>query len=147
MLASIFLDSSAVTPTLVPPESLATAVKAIIISEGIYDLDRLIESFPEYRQWFIAAAFGTGDTYGSFSILKYPLVHRHLRWLVIHSEGDQLVDLAQSQMMYEYLFNIYGPDADQQVRSNFDDLKAGHNDILKTDDYVRLVTEFVLGKA
>ena len=114
------------------------------MSEGIYDLDLLLTSFPDYRQLFVAPTFGHQDSYASFSPTNFPLVHRHLRWLLIHSEADNLIDLPQSQAMHEHLSRLYTPNAEKHVYSNFHELHAGHDVILGTDKYIRIVTDFVI---
>jgi len=117
------------------------------LSEGLYDLDLLLTSFPDYRQLFIAPTFGHRDSYAPFSPINFPLLHHHLRWLLIHSDADNLVDLAQSQAMREHLLRLYAPDSERHVHSNFHELHAGHDAILHTDKYFRIVTDFVLNSA
>lgn len=145
MLASIFLDSSAVSPTLSPSLSLLQSVRAIIMSEGIYNLDLLLATFPRYREWFIEAAFGAHESYDSFSVTNFALRKKSdIRWLVIHSTGDSLVDLPQSEGIYKHLAGLEeGPPP--RVSHSFDVLDGGHNEILQGEPFVKIVGDFILG--
>jgi acetyl esterase/lipase len=139
MLASIFLDSSAITPSLSPSPELLHSVKAIIMSEGIYDLDILMASFPNYREWFIQRAFGITESYSQFSVLTYPSRPLSaISWLLLHSKGDTLVDQIQTDAMYDHLSQLYP----QNVSRNVDGLVEEHNDILRGDRYVELISQF-----
>ncbi|KAI0306523.1 Alpha/Beta hydrolase protein [Multifurca ochricompacta] len=103
MLASILLKS--LETSLVPSSALLQAVKGVIFSEGIYDIDTLLHSFPTYRDWFIVNTFGDLPTYAQYSVTKAPLRDgtNHIRWILIHSRGDTLVDKRQSQAIVEKL--------------------------------------------
>jgi hypothetical protein len=117
MLCSIFLDSSAATPTLTPSPQLAKAVKGIAMSEGIYDLDLLVQTFPKYSEWFIDDAFGArgeGKDYAQYDVTRCQLREGStdsssdpISWLLLHSTGDTLIDTPQSQKMYDHLLKLY----------------------------------------
>lgn len=140
MLSSIFLDSSAISPSLSPSPELLHSVKAIIMSEGIYDLDTLITNFPNYREWFIQPAFGISKSYSQFSVLKYPARHpSEFSWLLLHSKGDTFVDQIQTDTMYGHLSQIFP----QKVSRNVDDLVEQHDDILRGDRYIELISQFI----
>ena len=111
------------------------------MSEGIYDLDLLLSTFPKYKEWFIAPTFSLLDSYAKFSPSTFPLWNTHIRWLVIHSSGDTLVDIHQSQIMYEHLRSLH--EAHPVHVSRNVELKGEHNEILRADEYVRIVCEFV----
>ncbi|KAF7302994.1 Esterase lipase [Mycena kentingensis (nom. inval.)] len=142
ILASIFLDSSAVTPTLTPSAAVTQLVRGIVLSEGIYDIDLLLKSFPSYCDWFIAAAFGQHESYidGSVSRLALRPGLEHLRWLVGHSSGDTLVDVVQSETMRDHLQALYGQ---SQVTSSFDAVAVEHDDVLLDPVFIELVAKFV----
>ncbi|KAJ7109281.1 Alpha/Beta hydrolase protein [Mycena epipterygia] len=146
ILASIFLDSSAVTPTLTPPSAVLQAVRGVALSEGIYDIDLLLTRFPEYREWFIAAAFGDHASYADVSTTRLPLREgSNLRWLVVHSTGDTLVDMPQSDAMYAYLRALYGAKADTCVARNVDQLDMEHDDVLKSPQFIDIIRAFAAG--
>ena len=140
MLSSIFLDSSAITPSLSPSPKLLHSVKAIIMSEGIYDLDILITSFPSYRERFIYRAFGIAESYSQFSVLTYPTRPlSDISWLLLHSKADSLVNQFQTDAMYNHLFQL----CPQNVFRNVDDLTEEHNVVLRGDRYVELIRQFI----
>jgi acetyl esterase/lipase len=142
MLSSIFLDSSAITPSLSPSPELLHSVKAIIMSEGIYDLDILITNFPTYREWIIQQAFGISQSYSQFSVLTYPpWPSSKISWLLLYSKGDTLVDQIQTDAMYGHLSQLFPGN----VSRNVDDLVEEHNDILRGDRYVELISQFTHG--
>ncbi|KAF9552892.1 alpha/beta-hydrolase [Agrocybe pediades] len=142
MLASVFLHNP--DSRLAPSPELASAVKAIVFSEGIFDIDLLLARFPDYRGWFIEAAFGAAPSFDEYSVVKYPLLSRGssspISWLVLHSKGDTLVDQSQSDAMFAHLLDITGP---ENVSLDVDNLKEEHNDILVTETYANLVGDFV----
>jgi hypothetical protein len=144
MLASIFLDSSSISPTLSPPLPLLCATQAIIMSEGIYDIDLLLSHFPPYREWFIEPAFRPLQSYVDFSTTKFPLRSSHIRWLVIHSKGDTLVDQLQSESMYKHLCELNEAAAGTLIAKNTDELDGEHNDVLRGKEFVDIVASFIL---
>ncbi|KAG2157341.1 alpha/beta-hydrolase [Suillus clintonianus] len=143
MLSSIFLEPTQGEDHLRPSAELLKSIKAMITSEGIYDIDLLLSSFPTYRAWFVEAAFGRRSTYGENSVTKMnPRVeYHHLQWLIVHSKGDTLVDEAQSEAMYQHLLHTI-----PHVTKNFGELIEEHNVILKGAAFVRLVGQFILDK-
>ncbi|KAJ7109282.1 Alpha/Beta hydrolase protein [Mycena epipterygia] len=146
ILATIFLDSSAVTPTLTPPPAVLQAVRGVVLSEGIYDIDLLLTRFPAYRRWFIASAFGDHASYADVSTTRLPLREgSNLRWLVVHSTGDTLVDIPQSDAMYTHLRTLYGAEADARVARDVDRLDMEHSDVLQSPLFIDIVRAFAAG--
>lgn len=149
MLASIFLDSSDPTPSLTPPTSLFDNIQAIVMSEGVYDLDLLLSSFPSYREFFVEAAFGSRESYTEFSTTTFSLrtSRPQMRWLVIHSKGDSLVDQVQSDAIYKHLCQLHADiaeQADNLVFRNMDQLDEEHNIVLRGEPYIHIVGSFIL---
>lgn len=142
MLSSIFLDSSAVTPSLTPSQALLNAVKAIIPSEGIYDLDLLSNNFPDYLEWFVARAFGKRASYAPFAVTSYRTRSHSISWLLIHSQGDTMVNFPQSEKMLEHLKSEYGPSADERIFYDTS-LTQDHFDIPAGDELVNIVGQFI----
>jgi hypothetical protein len=145
MLACILLDSA--EPALVPSATLLRAVRGVVFSEGIYDIDTLLKSFPNYRDWFIRETFGSLSTYDRYSVTRMALRDgaRHIRWMIIHSKGDRLVDILQSQAIYDHLQSIYdgGVQGGGQVAKIWDDLEDDHNEILQSGKYIQIVGDFI----
>jgi acetyl esterase/lipase len=141
MLASIFLESP--HPSLKPSSELLHAVRGVVCSEGIYDVDMLLSSFPSYRGWFIAAAFDDRTSYADDAVSKYHCRDggAHIRWCILHSAADTLVDVLQSRIMHDHLLSLAGGDS-AKVHMDFDTLDREHNDNLQSDEYVRVVADF-----
>lgn len=147
ILASIFLDSTRITPSLTPYPHIVEAVMGIICSEGIYDLDHIVAAFPEYR--FVINTFGDHTSYADYSPVHYTLRDgtQHIRWFIIHSKGDRLVPMYQSRMMYSHLIDLYQTaemPADEFVKEDMDVLEEQHDEIY-TDNYIHMVTSFITG--
>ncbi|CAK5277727.1 unnamed protein product [Mycena citricolor] len=145
ILSSIFLDSQ--LPSLLPSRSVLEATKGLLFSEGIYDIDMLLASFPSYRSWFIADAFGDRSSYENVSALRFPM-HKESgswKWLLVHSKGDTLVDAQQANAMHAHLCASIGPAAIEDVKKNVDQLDMEHDDVLKSAYFLELVRDFVIG--
>jgi len=135
ILTSIFLDAAAsFTPLpadndyLKPDESILRAVRGIALASGIYDLDKLLAAFPDY-QGFIKPAFR--EPYEFWNTTRYPLhaASQPLRWFVIHSTGDTLVDLPQSQAIFDHLKRLYAEKqwGEERIAKDWDTLTNGHH--------------------
>ncbi|TDL27355.1 alpha/beta-hydrolase [Rickenella mellea] len=146
ILSSIFLDSSATTPSLTPTPTLVTAVQAIIVSEGIYDIDVLLRSFPDYREWFIADTFSERDSYADVSVTSFPLRENgaHIRWLVIQSPGDKLIDILQAQTFFDHLVSLHRASGSESfLRFDKTTFTQNHNDVLKEEGFARTVADYI----
>jgi len=145
MLACILLDSA--EPALVPSAALLRAVRGVVFSEGIYDINTLLKSFPTYRDWFIREAFGSLPTYNRYSTTRMALRDgtKHICWMILHSKGDTLVDILQSQAIYNHLQSHYdgGLQGGGQIAKSWDDLEDDHNAILQSGKYIQIVGEFI----
>lgn len=146
MLTSILLAPPSPTPSLVPSAALLSSVRGVIMSEGIYDIDRLLVSFPTYKEWFIASTFGDAESYGAFNTTAYELRKggERIRWLVLHSTGDTLVDVVQSQSMIARLQSFH-PDTSgsQDLIESCLVMTQEHNDVLLEDKYHEVVSSFI----
>ena len=137
------------------------------MSEGIYDLDLLLRSFPSYKAWFVADAFGDLESYDAFNTLKGTIRPgaEHIRWLIIHSSGDTLVDQTQSDSIYVHLLEESGqqgsssPSSSEPTKTDTTlnininikvhkdySLNAEHNQILREEGYPEIVSRFVLAE-
>ncbi|KAI0950519.1 hypothetical protein AcV7_008959 [Taiwanofungus camphoratus] len=168
MLTSIFLapdprpgsgsgsDSDPDSPAPDAPDALApsarllAATRALVFSEGLYDLDRLLHTYPAYKSWFVAPAFGRRRSYAPWNTAAYSrrAGAGHVRWLVLHSRGDTLVDVAQSEAIWGRLREVYGGDGQEgegprKVERNWE-LTEEHNEMLAGEVYPRIVGDFVL---
>ncbi|KIM24016.1 hypothetical protein M408DRAFT_76678 [Serendipita vermifera MAFF 305830] len=120
------------------------SVKGVVLAEGIYDLDLLVGTFPDYRD-FIQGAFGTMSSYSPFSVNKYSARAASIQWLVVHSSGDTLVDMPQADAMFRHLqseYAILDPHS-SRIRKEFTLLVAEHDDVLSTPEFVTLVHSMI----
>lgn len=110
------------------------------MSEGIYDLDDLLLHFPGYKAWFIAAAFGDRDTYAESSVTSLPVrsLSTPIRWMVIHSKGDTLVNRGQSEALYDHLSGL-----GVSVQASLDQFEDEHDEVLQGDQFVQVVGDFI----
>lgn len=148
MIASVLLvpppDSPISFPSLSPSETLLVSIRGVIVTEGLYDIDLLLQSFPAYKEWFIANTFGDHSSYAAINVSRYDLRQgaEHIRWLVLHSTRDPLVDVLQSETMIQHLqsFNKVGVESCLQLTSE------DHNGVLLEDKYHELVSSFISHK-
>jgi acetyl esterase/lipase len=151
ILTSIFLDAAgSFTPlpadndTLRPERALLRAVRGIAVASGIYDLERLIAAFPEYDKRFVKAAFR--EPYEFWNTTRYPLHGESapLRWHVIHSTGDTLVDEGQSQAMLEHLKRLYAERQwdEGRITKDWDTLSSGHH-YVALPQFAQMIADWV----
>lgn len=145
MLTSILLAPTSGADVLTPSPKLLAAVRGIVLSEGIYDIDLLLRSFPPYKKWFIANTFGDLPSYETFNTANYRFREggEHIKWLVIHSEGDTLVDKLQADTICARLQHLIDAGKGSgSVETNWE-LMSEHNAILKEEGYPEIVNTFV----
>lgn len=155
MLSSIMLDpfsSDDIPSNPSLPEEVYDAVQGVVIVEGIYDVDLLLATFPDYRDFIHGAFLMEGETSGKsfsrFSVNHYVVKpEAKARWLVVHSPEDRLVDIPQSEAIYSQLKSEYQRIGSnlitEQVKSDFTSLKGDHDDLLKTLDFAKLVHSII----
>jgi len=76
--------------------------KGYIGVEGIYDLPKLVETFPAYRNEFVEQAFGLKAALTKGSPSLQPIGSK-APWILVHSTLDDLVDPLQSQEFADHL--------------------------------------------
>jgi len=86
------------------PKLLALVKPAGFVGlEGIYDVPDLARRWPTYPDWFLKKAFGADQTaWPKASPTRLKLVS-HSPWLVVHSKGDELVDMGQADGFAKHL--------------------------------------------
>ena len=145
MIASILLsprpDAPVSFPSLAPSAELLASVRGVVMTEGLYDIDLLLRSFPTYKEWFIANTFGDQPSYAAYNVSQYDLRQgaEHIRWLVLHSTKDPLVDVLQSETMIQRLQSF----ASTNVESYLELRSEEHNGVLMEDKYHELVRNFI----
>ena len=148
IISSIVLSSP--EPSLTPSSHILGSIRGVVLSEGIYDLDLLLTSFPSYRNWFVAAAFGDKDSFDEYSVTKFPLRSgtERIHWLIIHSPNDTLVDVKQSEAFYNHLVSLTAASHGHSLhgdtmQKDWTTIAEEHNDMLKTRQYSDFVGGFI----
>lgn len=143
ILSSIFLQPPEPSPSsaLAPSPDLIRSVKGILLAEGIYDIDLLLQRHPTYND-FIGGAFTARDSYTDVSTPNFAAREGsdHIKWLVVQSTGDTLIDEEDSLVMYEALTKLYPGTAN--VSKDFTGFTQDHFEVLDTDDFKDLLLLF-----
>jgi len=148
ILTSIFLrdpnnseDNATASPR--PSSALLSIVSGIVVVAGIYDIDLLLKTFPSYND-FIEGAFGTHPSYAAVSTNRFDILEPTIRWMVVHSPGDELVDVAQSEAMAQTLSKVYAQRGKpENVENDYMTVTQGHDELLNSDEFINLVVDFV----
>lgn len=148
MLTSILLAPPTAKdpfPSLTPSNALLASIRGVVMSEGIYDIDLLLQSFHEYKAWFIADTFGDSDSYTDVNVSAYDLRNgaERMRWLVLHSKGDPLVDEVQSQSMLSRLKTLLANVKVEGSIESYLDLTHEHNEVFTEAKYHEIVSSFI----
>lgn len=98
-IAYLAADGSLFKKAGVPDECLP---KGYVGMEGIYDVPAIYKAHPDYKAWFLEAAFGAEKNWAKASPTLMPISSR-APWVVVHSTGDNLVDLDQSSQFQAHL--------------------------------------------
>ena len=134
-------------PTKPLPETVWSAIQTATIAEGIYDLDLLLAMFPNYRD-FVEGVFGErkdepGQSLTKFSVTQFVLPENStIRWFVVHSTGDTLIDVNHAEAMISHLEASHKAPT-THVFQDISTLNAGHDAVLQTKEFVWLVAEFL----
>ncbi|KAG8936575.1 Kynurenine formamidase [Tulasnella sp. 418] len=141
ILCSLFLKPQLSDLTIELSNSLLSSVKGIVITEGIYDVDLLLATFPTYID-FIQGAFGEKPSYTELSPTAYTQKERtgHIHWLVIQSPGDTLIDMAQATAVYTALVGAVG---EERVSKDVSTLTQNHFELLHTDEFAKILAQFI----
>jgi len=150
ILSTLFLYPPAMFALPATPTPILKATRAVLLSEGIFSITRLLENFPSYID-FIEPAFGhstTGESsskYDIFSANHYDLRvgGEHIVWWVVHSKADNLVDMDQPQLMFESLEVLTEDEGEGLVHKDWDTLTADHDEALDEPRFSEIVGEML----
>lgn len=134
-----------------PRGTLHGSIKGVIGVEGIYDVDKLLKTWPSYRD-FVIQGFGQDPEAlikGSPQGQQVPSSEDEAPFVlplyaVIHSNQDGLVDPAQANDYVAHLQAVAGADKEDRVAIEFGDW-GSHDDMLQTAQFTRTVTTFLDG--
>jgi len=145
ILTSLFLRDPNPTEssTATPSAALLAAVRGITIVAGIYDVDLLLKNFPSYSD-FIEGAFGARSSYAAVSNNRFGILEPNINWLIVNSPGDELIDVAQADSMWDALSNMYTHiGKPENVEKDCITVTKGHFELLDSDEFINLVVDFV----
>jgi len=103
--------------------------------------------FPNYQD-FIEDAFGERVVQPASSLTKFSVTlfkvpeDSMIRWFVVHSTGDTLVDVNQAEAMISHLEASHKTPT-THVFQDISTLNADHDAVLQTKEFASLVAEFV----
>lgn len=134
-----------------PRGTLHGSIKGVIGVEGIYDVDKLLKTWPSYRD-FVIQGFGQnpdalikGSPQGQqVPSGKYDAPFLLPYYAVIHSNQDDLVDPPQANDYVAHLQAVAGTDKKDRVAVEFGDW-GSHDDMLQTPQFTRTVATFLDG--
>jgi len=114
--------------------------------EGIYNVDKLLRTWPSYRD-FVIQGFGEDPAaliQGSPDGQPWPANANDAlpRYAVIHSNQDELVDPAQAIEYHAYLQSIAGALQRDWVAIEFGDW-GSHDDMLQTTQFTNTITKYI----
>jgi len=153
MISAILMEARVpgAGPTWPLPETVHSTIQTATIAEGIYDLDLLLVLFPKY-QYFVEDAFGEreaqpGSSFTKFSVTQFVLAKNSMiRWFVIQSTGDKLIDVNQAEAMISHLEASHKTPT-THVFQDISTLNADHDAVLQTKEFALLVADFVKARA
>jgi acetyl esterase/lipase len=134
-------------PTRPLPETLWSIIQTATIAEGIYDLDLLLVMFPSYRD-LVEDAFGERMVQHASSLTKFSITqfevpeNSKIRWFVVQSTGDTLIDVNQAEAMISHLEASHKAPT-TYVFQDVSTLKEEHDAVLQTKEFAWLVAEFI----
>lgn len=149
LLCSLLLDPSPALPSLPDRRALSEAstrqirdlVQAWICLDGIYDIDDMLEEYPNGYMGFVEQAFVPMDSWTNkptpsqfkdVSVTSWP---RDSAWrpriIVAHSKEDELLSTRQSKTAVEYLEKTLAV----KVEKDFESLSGTHDGMLHRQDF------------
>ncbi|KAF8934430.1 Kynurenine formamidase [Dissophora ornata] len=125
--------------------TLHTAVRGVVGVEGIYNVDRLLKTWPSYRD-FVVQGFGEDPealVRGSPDGQQVPGDATFVlpQYAVIQSNDDELVDPDQASDYYLYLQSVAGASM-HRVALEFGDW-GKHDDMLQTAQFIETISKYV----
>jgi len=130
--------------------TLHKAIRGVVGVEGIYNVDRLLKVWPDYRD-FVVQGFGEDPqalVNGSPDKQSIPATAAGAqefvlpRYAVIHSYQDELVDPAQANEYFVHLESVAGDASKDRVAIEFGDW-GKHDDMLQTPQFTQTITKYI----
>ncbi|KAI9609368.1 hypothetical protein H4Q26_007321 [Puccinia striiformis f. sp. tritici PST-130] len=130
--------------------STSAKIHGLVLVDGIYDIVKMLEEYPSYKD-FVASAFGGKDDSDRLKLLEEanPLswpassnnVEQHPRILIIHSRQDTLLSIHQSELATTALKSklSFG----DKVVSDFDSVSGDHEELLLSPQLASRIKSFI----
>ncbi|ORX94125.1 hypothetical protein K493DRAFT_315638 [Basidiobolus meristosporus CBS 931.73] len=120
-------------------ENPITNIIGVIGIEGIYDIPKLVEDYPNYQDWFVEAACTEDKEKWKCYSPQYqaPSNLQPLGFLLIHSPDDELINEKQAISFKEKLEKFESLD----VRLDTD-ISGKHDEMLSTEEVARKMISF-----
>ncbi|GAA5914537.1 alpha/beta hydrolase [Sporobolomyces salmoneus] len=144
--------------TLEPPTSLTSfsvpprvrqAIKSIMIIAGIYDLNDMLDEYPDYASWTEEAIGLDKQVLEMESVANWKLFEdeagKGLEVFVVSGKEDELVSERQADLMLKRLKGMLGnrqEDIDKRLKVDYDTVKGTHDSMLHRDEIPQLWAEF-----
>ena len=132
-------------------------MRGVVYVDGIYDLQDLLEEYPIYS-YFIDDAFGKSSQYladeSPAHWTLYPLsTSPFLRFLILHSQDDELISLLQPKLFASRLAALFGSSADDSSEGgrgaagsfevDYETLRGKHEELLKLPQLPLLTVKWI----
>ncbi|PLW34835.1 hypothetical protein PCANC_18727 [Puccinia coronata f. sp. avenae] len=151
-LAGILEPSCPEAPHL--SSSTCEKIRGLVLIDGIYDLVKLLEQYPEYKE-FVVAAFGEEtcdrlqDLQQASPLSWTPKVvdpKTLPRILILHSRQDSLLTILQSELAATALKSKLSL-GDNDVETDFDSVSGDHDDLLLSPKLGSRIKSFIAGNS
>lgn len=145
--------------TLQPPSSLTSfsvptkirqSIKGIMIIAGIYDLNDMLDEYPDYASWTKEAMGSDDEGLKRESVANWGLYEdqagKKLKVFVVSGKEDELVSERQADLMVKRLKEMLkGNDQEIQrrLKIDYDTVKGTHDSMLHKDEIPNLWANWI----
>ncbi|GAA5945264.1 alpha/beta hydrolase [Sporobolomyces koalae] len=134
------------------PATVRRSVSSIVVIAGIYDLNDMLDEYPDYASWTGEAIGLDQQTLKVESVANWMLYDdaagKRLRICVVSGKEDELVSERQADLMVARLKALLGSEDEirDRLKVDYDTVKGSHDDMLRRDEIPQLWAEFALQK-
>ncbi|GAA6020155.1 hypothetical protein JCM11491_005547 [Sporobolomyces phaffii] len=132
------------------PPSVRRAIRNIVVIAGIYDLNDMLDEYPDYASWTDEAMTLDPDTLKRESVANWSLycdeAGERLRVFVVSGKEDELVSERQADLMVQRLKDMLGnqqAEVDKRLRVDYDSVKGTHDSMLHRDEIPQLWADWI----
>lgn len=132
------------------PSSVRESIKSIVIIAGIYDLNDMLEEYPDYASWTEEAIGLDKENLAIESVSNWKMYEdeagRKLRVFVVSGKEDELVSERQADLMVKRLKEMLGnreEAIEKRLKVDYETVKGTHDSMLHQDEIPRLWADWV----